>query len=38
MFLLDTRESDLIKILEGVEGMSVKQLPVADIWLGVDAE
>ena len=35
MFLLDTRESDLIKILEGAE---VKQLPVADIWLGVDSE
>jgi ERCC4-type nuclease len=38
MFLLDTRESDLIKILDGTEGMSVKQLQVADIWLGVDAE
>lgn len=35
MFLLDTRESDLIKILDGAE---VKQLPVADIWIGVDAE
>jgi ERCC4-type nuclease len=38
MFLLDTRESDLIKILDNTEGMTVKQLPVADIWLGVDAE
>jgi ERCC4-type nuclease len=38
MFWLDTRESDLIKLLEGSEGMSVKQLPVADIWLGVDVE
>jgi len=35
MFLLDTRESDLIKILEG---STVKQLPVADIWIGIDAE
>jgi len=37
MFLLDTRESDLIKILEGTEAI-VKQLQVADIWLGVDLE
>jgi ERCC4-type nuclease len=35
MFWLDTRESDLIKILEGTEGMSIKQLQVADIWIGV---
>ena len=35
MFLLDTRESDLIKILEG---SVVKQLPVADVWIGVDPE
>jgi ERCC4-type nuclease len=38
MFLLDTRESDLIRILEGVDGVSVKQLQVADIWIGVDSE
>lgn len=38
MFLLDTRESDLIKILNDTEGMAVKQLPVADIWIGVDTE
>jgi ERCC4-type nuclease len=35
MFLLDTREADLIKRLDGTENMSVKQLPVADIWIGV---
>jgi ERCC4-type nuclease len=35
MFILDTRESDLIKILDGAE---VKQLPVADVWIGVDSE
>ena len=35
MFVLDTRESDLIKILGPVE---VKQLPVADVWIGVDPE
>lgn len=38
MFWLDTRESDLIKLLNGMEGMSVKQLPVADIWIGIDDE
>jgi ERCC4-type nuclease len=38
MFWLDTRESDLIKIFDGSDGMSIKQLQVADIWLGVDAE
>jgi ERCC4-type nuclease len=38
MFCLDTRESDLIRILEGVEGMTIKQLPVADIWIGLDNE
>ena len=35
MFILDTRESDLIKILDGAE---VKQLLVADVWIGVDPE
>lgn len=38
MFWLDTRESELIKILDGTEGMSVKQLQVADIWIGVNSE
>lgn len=38
MFWLDTRESDLIKILEGTDDMSIKQLQVADIWLGIDTE
>ena len=36
MFLLDTRESDLITLL--TENVQVKQLPVADIWIGVDEE
>ena len=31
MLYLDTRESELIKILEATE---IKQLPVADIWIG----
>lgn len=35
MFCLDTRESELIKIFETAE---VKQLPVADIWIGVIEE
>jgi ERCC4-type nuclease len=35
MFYLDTRESELIRLLNGVEGVTVKQLPVADIWIGV---
>lgn len=35
MFLLDTRESELIKIFGAAE---VKQLPVADIWIGIDSE
>jgi ERCC4-type nuclease len=34
MFCLDTRESDLIKILSG----PVKQLPVGDIWIGMKEE
>lgn len=38
MFFLDTRESDLIKLLESQEGMTVKQLPVADIWIGVNED
>jgi len=38
MFLLDTRESELIKLLEGQEGMSVRQLPVADIWIGINTD
>ena len=35
MFCLDTRESELIKIFETAE---VKQLPVADIWIGMIEE
>ena len=35
MFVLDTRESDLIRILGPAE---VKQLPVADVWIGVDPD
>jgi ERCC4-type nuclease len=38
VFLLDTRESDLIRLLDTVEGMTVKQLQVADIWIGTDNE
>jgi len=38
MFLLDTRESDLIKLLETTEGLTVKSLDVGDIWIGLDAE
>jgi len=33
MFYLDTREADLIKILG--ENASVRQLPVGDIWIGI---
>lgn len=36
MFLLDTRESELITIFKANEEIIVKQLPVADIWIGVD--
>jgi hypothetical protein len=35
MSLLDTRESELITLLSSVDGITVKQLPVADIWIGV---
>jgi ERCC4-type nuclease len=38
MFLLDTREGDLIKLFEANDKMKVKQLPVADIWIGVDSD
>ena len=38
MYLIDTRENDLIKLLEEQPEMAVKQLPVADIWIGVDNE
>jgi len=38
MFLLDTRESDLIKLLEATSGLTVKSLDVGDIWIGLDAE
>jgi ERCC4-type nuclease len=33
-FYLDTRESDLIRLLSPVENMTVKQLDVGDIWIG----
>jgi ERCC4-type nuclease len=36
MFILDTRESELIKILDAA--IEVKQLPVADVWIGVDPD
>jgi ERCC4-type nuclease len=38
MFLLDTRESELIKIFEGGADMTVKSLDVGDIWIGTDAD
>lgn len=38
MLLVDTRESELIRLLEGIENMAVKQLQVADIWIGVNKE
>jgi ERCC4-type nuclease len=37
MLTIDTRESDLIRILSGIDGTTVKQLPVADIWIGINA-
>lgn len=37
MFVLDTRESDLIKIFTNSD-VTVKQLPVADIWIGANEE
>lgn len=38
MFCLDNRESELIKILGNMEGLSVKQLQVGDIWIGVNED
>lgn len=47
MFCVDTRESELIKLFSNINtddtsnsynGMSIKQLQVADIWIGVDAD
>ena len=35
MIWLDTREAELIKLLGNTEGLSVKQLQVADIWIGI---
>jgi ERCC4-type nuclease len=35
MIWLDNREAELIKLLGSTEGLSVKQLQVADIWIGV---
>jgi ERCC4-type nuclease len=37
MVYLDTRESELIKLFEGIDGISVKQLEVGDIWIGEDS-
>jgi len=34
MFCLDTREADLIAILDQESGCHVQQLPVGDIWIG----
>jgi hypothetical protein len=38
MFILDTRETDLIKYFETSTEKSIKQLPVADIWIGLDTD
>jgi len=38
MFCLDNRERDLISILETYDGYSVKQLSVADIWIGTNTD
>jgi ERCC4-type nuclease len=38
MFLLDTRESELIKIFEGTDDVVIKNLDVGDIWIGLNAE
>lgn len=38
MFILDTREADLIKYFETNTEKFIKQLPVADIWIGLDTE
>jgi ERCC4-type nuclease len=38
MFLLDTRESELIKIFNETEGLKIKSLDVGDIWIGIDTE
>ena len=38
MFYIDNRENDLIKLLGGDDGHLVKQLQVADIWVGVSTE
>lgn len=36
MFCLDTREADLITLLQTEEGCNIQQLPVADIWIGTE--
>jgi ERCC4-type nuclease len=38
MSYIDTRETELIRIFNDTEGFTVKQLPVADIWIGMDLE
>ena len=34
MYLIDTRENDLVRVLHAEES-NIKQLPVADIWIGI---
>jgi ERCC4-type nuclease len=38
MFYLDTRESELIKLFASQEGVTVKNLDIGDIWIGIDAD
>jgi ERCC4-type nuclease len=39
MFYVDTRENDLIQAMgQSVTGRIIKQLPVADIWIGMEGE
>ena len=35
MYCIDCRENDLIALLQQTEHVSIKQLPVADIWIGL---
>lgn len=38
MFCIDTREAELIKLLETEDGFHIRQLPVADIWIGTEVK
>lgn len=38
MFCLDNREADLITLLGKENGCTIRQLPVADIWIGSEIE